>query len=50
MSYLALTKRIMKDELTNEELIECLNVPNVSVIQHTILKLIEKNSKFKCAY
>lgn len=42
MSYLALTKRIMKDELTNEELIECLNVPNVSVIQHTILKLIEK--------
>lgn len=43
MSYLTLTKRIMQDELTNEELIECLNIPNVSVIQQTIFKLIEKN-------
>lgn len=42
MSYLTLTKRIMQDELTNEELIECLNIPNVPVIQQTILKLIEK--------
>lgn len=42
MSYLALTKRIMQDELTNEELIECLNIPNIQVIQQTILKLIER--------
>lgn len=42
MSYLTLTKRIMQDELTNEELIECLNIPNVPVLQQTILKLIEK--------
>lgn len=32
----------MQDELTNEELIECLNIPNVPVIQQTILKLIER--------
>jgi len=32
----------MQDELTNEELIECLNIPNVPVLQQTILKLIEK--------
>lgn len=42
MSYLSLTKRVMQDELTNEELIECLNIPNVSVLQQTILKLMEK--------
>lgn len=42
MCYLALTKRIMQDELTNEELIECLDIPNVLVLQHTILKLMEK--------
>lgn len=42
MSYLILIKRIMQDELTNEELIECLNIPNVPVIQQTILKLIER--------
>ncbi len=42
MSYSTLTKRIMQDELTNEELIECLNIPNVPVLQQTILKLIEK--------
>lgn len=42
MSYLTLTKKIMQDELTNEELIECLNVPNVPVLQQTILKLIER--------
>jgi len=28
--------------LTNEELIECLNIPNVPVLQHTILRLIER--------
>ncbi len=32
----------MQDELTNGELIECLNIPNVPVLQQTILKLIEK--------
>lgn len=32
----------MQDELTNKELVECLNIPNVPVLQHTILKLIEK--------
>ena len=42
MGYLTLTQRIMRDELTNEELIDCLNIPNVPVIQHTILKIIEK--------
>ena len=42
MSYLALTKRIMQDELTNEELIECLNIPNIPVIHQTILKLLDK--------
>ena len=42
MCYLTLTKRIMRDELTNEELIECLSIPNVPVLQQAILKLIEK--------
>lgn len=42
MSYLALTKRIMQDELTTEELIDCLNIPNVLVIQHTIIKILEE--------
>lgn len=42
MSYLTLTKRIMQDELTNEELIDSLNIPNVPVIQQTILKIIKK--------
>lgn len=32
----------MKDELTEEELMDCLNIPNIPVIQHTILKLVEK--------
>lgn len=42
MNYLSLTKKIMRDELTNEELIESLNSPNTPVIQQTILKLMEK--------
>ena len=42
MSYLSLTKRIMQNELSEQELIECLSIPNVPVIQQTILKLIEK--------
>lgn len=51
MSYLTLTKRIMQDDLTNEELVECLDIPNVPVIQQTILKLIEKQvySPYVCA-
>lgn len=32
----------MQDELTNEELIDCLNIHNVPVLQQTILKIIEK--------
>ena len=32
----------MRDELTNEELIECLSIPNVPELQQAILKLIEK--------
>lgn len=43
MNYLALTKKIIHDELTNEELVESLNTPNIPVIQQTILKLMEKN-------
>lgn len=42
MSYLTLAKKIMHDELTNEELVESLNIPNIPVIQQTILKLVEK--------
>lgn len=42
VGYLSLTKKIMQDELTNEELINCLDMPNVPLIQQTILKLIEK--------
>ena len=42
VSYLTLTKRIMQNELTIQELIECLDIPNGPVIQHTILRLIEK--------
>ncbi len=42
VSYLTLVKRIMNDELTNEELIDCLSIPNVPVIQQTILKIIER--------
>lgn len=42
VSYLGLAKKIMQDELTDEELIECLNIPNVPVLQQTILKLVEK--------
>ena len=41
-AYLTLAKRIMQDELTDDELLECLEVPNVLVLQDTILKLIER--------
>jgi len=42
MDYLTLAKKIMQDELTNDDLIECLSVPNVTIIQQTILKIIER--------
>lgn len=42
MSYLALANRILHNELTEEELIDCLNIPNVLVVQYAILKIIEK--------
>lgn len=32
----------MQNELTNEELVNCLNIPNVPVIQQSILKLVER--------
>jgi hypothetical protein len=35
----------MQEELTEKELIECLEIPNVPVIQHTMLKLIKNNIK-----
>lgn len=50
LSNLSLIKKIMCDELTDEELIECLNIPNVTAIQQTILKLVERkiHSKYVC--
>ena len=43
VSYLSLAKRIMNDELSNEELIENLETPNVVVLQHVMLKLVKHN-------
>ncbi|WP_432665078.1 hypothetical protein R9X47_02290 [Wukongibacter baidiensis] len=50
MSYLSLSKRIMNDELSNEELIENLETPNVIVLQQVMLKLIQYDikSEFVC--
>ncbi|NFI55033.1 hypothetical protein FDA48_01320 [Clostridium botulinum] len=50
MSYLSLAKRIMNDELSDEELIKNLETPNVLVLQHVMLKLIKHNitSEFVC--
>ncbi len=42
VSCLPLAKRIMQDELTDEELLECLEIPNVLVHEKTILKLMER--------
>ncbi len=44
-SYLGLTKKIMRNELTEKELIECLDISNVMVIQQTLLKIVSKNIK-----
>lgn len=43
MSYLGLTKRIMQDELSDSELMECLDIHNVPVIQQTILKILKRH-------
>lgn len=43
VNYLTLTKKIMNDELTKDELVESLNIPNIPVVQQTILKLIQKD-------
>lgn len=50
MSYLSLSKRIMNNELSNEELIENLETPNVIVLQQVMLKLIQHDikSEFVC--
>ncbi|NFS28753.1 hypothetical protein FDF12_09855 [Clostridium botulinum] len=50
MSYLSLAKRIINDELSDEELIKNLETPNVLVLQHVMLKLIKHNitSDFVC--
>ena len=50
VSYLSLAKRIMNDELSNEELIENLETPNIVVLQHVMLKLVKHNikSEFVC--
>lgn len=45
MSYLGLTKKIMQDELTEEELMDCLDILNIPVLQHTILKIAKNNYK-----
>ena len=42
MSYLSLANKIRHDELTDTELIKCLSIPNVTVIQHAILKIMER--------
>ena len=42
LSYLSLTKRIMQDDLSEDELMKCLDIPNVPVIQQTILKILKK--------
>lgn len=45
LSYLGLTKRIMQDELSDSELMEYLDIPNVPVIQQTILKILKRHIK-----
>lgn len=42
-SYLGLTKQILEDNLSEDQLIDCLDIPNIPVLQKTILKIIEKN-------
>lgn len=45
MSNLLLVKRILSNELSNEEIIKCLDIHNVPVIQHSILKIVERRIK-----
>lgn len=42
MSYVGLAKKIINNEVSDEELIECLKINNVAVLQQTILKLVER--------
>ena len=44
MSYLGLAKKIMVEDLSEEELLECLDIPNVTVVKQTIFSIIEKNT------
>lgn len=50
MGCLSLSKRITNYELSNEELIENLETPNVIVLQQVMLKLIQQDvkSQFVC--
>lgn len=45
MSYLTLTKKIIQEDLSDEDLIKYLDTPNIPVIQQTILKIIKKDIK-----
>lgn len=45
MSYLNLVKKIMLEDLSKAELIHCLGIPNIPVIQQTILKIIQYHFK-----
>lgn len=45
MGNLNLANRIRNDELTDQEIVQCLEVNNVVVQQHTILKLISRQIK-----
>lgn len=45
LSYLGLAKKIMVEDLSEEELLKCLDIPNVTVVKQTIFRIIEKNIK-----
>ena len=44
LSYLGLAKKIMVEDLSEEELLKCLDIPNVTVVKQTIFRIIEKNT------
>ena len=46
LSYLGLAKKIMVEDLSEEELLECLDIPNVTVVKQTIFRIIEKTQHF----
>ena len=45
MSNLLLVKQILSNKLSDEELIQCLDIRNVSVIQHSILQIVDREIK-----